>query len=129
MHAAFARERSFGLSIGSILEAFAVLIAFRGRVVRAEILGVVGTVLVVLGALKPALLRRPSNLWWRFGHALAYVNARVLLTLLFAVALVPVGLVWRLTRKDPLGRRRDRWSGWSPHPARYADPKHYGRMF
>jgi hypothetical protein len=128
-HTPFARERSCGLSIGSLMLASALLFAFRGRLVRAEILAVVGIVLVVLGAFKPVLLKVPSDVWWRFAHVLAYVNARVLLTVLFAAALVPVSVVWRLTGRDPLGRRRDRWPGWSPHPLRYADPKHYTRMF
>jgi Saxitoxin biosynthesis operon protein SxtJ len=128
-HAPLARERSFGLSIGSLMLASALLFAFRGRLVRAEILAVVGIVLVVLGAFKPVLLKAPSDVWWRFAHVLAYVNARVLLTVLFAAALVPVSVVWRLTGRDPLARRRDRWPGWSPHPHRYADPKHYTRMF
>ena len=122
-------ERSFGLSIGSILWAIAILIALRGRIVRAEILAAIGTVLVVLGAFKPALLKIPSAVWWRFARTLAWINARVLLTLLFFVALLPAGIVRRLAGWDPLARRRDRWAGWSPHPPRYADPKHYSRMF
>jgi hypothetical protein len=43
--------------------------------------------------------------------------------------LVPIALIWRLTGKDPLARRRDKWPGWSPSPARYRDRKHYERMY
>jgi hypothetical protein len=57
------------------------------------------------------------------------VNARVLLTLLFVIVLVPLSLVWRLLRTDPLGRRRSAWTGWSPYPTRYRDPRHYLRMY
>jgi hypothetical protein len=128
-HSVRRRDRHFGLSIGSILLAGAALFALRGHVLRAEILAAIGAVLVVLGAVAPALLKWPSEAWWRFARVLAYVNARVLLTVLFAVALVPIGLVWRVTGRDPLARRRDRWPGWSPHPPRYADPRHYNRMF
>ena len=123
------RERSFGLSVGSILCAIAALLAWRGRVARAEWLAGIGGLLVVLGLLKPAFLKRPSELWWRFSRALGWVNARVLLTILFVAVLVPVGLLWRVVGKDPLARRREKWPGWSPHPARYRDPKHYSRMF
>jgi Saxitoxin biosynthesis operon protein SxtJ len=123
------RERSFGLSIGSVLLTIAAVSAFRGHVLRAETVAGVGAVLIVLAALKPALLKRPNDLWWRLARVLAYVNARVLLTLLFFAVLVPVGMVRRLAGWDPLGRRREKWAGWSPHPPRYADPKHYSRMF
>ena len=123
------RDRSFGLSVGSVLCAIAALMAFRGHFVRAEIFGALGAALIVFGALKPSLLRGPSALWWRFAGVLAWINARVLLTLLFFVALVPLGIFRRLAGWDPLGRRRERWLGWAPHSSRYADPKHYSRMF
>jgi hypothetical protein len=122
-------ERSFGLSLGAMLWAIAILIALRGRIVRAEIVAGAGTMLVALGAFKPDLLRVPSTLWWRLAQVLAWINARILLTLLFFVALMPAGVFRRLAGWDPLGRRRDKWPGWSPHPSRYADPKHYSRMF
>jgi len=123
------RDRSFGLSIGSILLAAAVLFAVRGRLGRAEVLAAIGAVLMISGALKPAFLKWPSEMWWRLARALAYVNARVLLTILFGIAIVPAGVVWRLTGRDPLARRREKSTGWSPHPARYRDPQHYNRMF
>jgi len=128
-HAVPSRDRSFGQSVGSVLCAIAALLAWHGRILRAEILACVGVLLIALGVLKPALLARPSGWWWRFARALAYVNARVLLTVMFAIALVPLGQWWRLSGKDPLTRRRDRWPGWSRHPARYRDGKHYERMF
>ena len=37
--------------------------------------------------------------------ALGYVNARILLTLLFGLVLTPLGLLWRITGKDPLVRK------------------------
>ncbi len=123
------QERSFGISVGGVLCAIAVFLAWRGRVARAEVVSGAGALLVVLGLARPMLLKPVSDVWWRFSRVLGHVNARILLTLLFVLVLVPLGLLWRLTGKDPLSRRRDRWPGWSPHPARYRDPKHYARMF
>ena len=122
-------ERSFGISVGGVLCAIALVLAWRGRVSRAEWLGAIGAVLLVLGLVRPALLKYPSAGWWKFAHALGYVNARVLLTVLFGLVLTPLSLVWRLTGKDPLARRRDRWPGWSPYPPRYRDAKHFERMY
>jgi hypothetical protein len=122
-------ERSFGVSVGAVLCAIAIVLVWRGRVTRAEWLGGVGAVLLVLGLVQPSLLKWPSAAWWRFAQALGYVNARVLLTVLFGLVLTPLGLIWRLTGKDPLTRRRAQWTGWADYPARYRDRRHYERMF
>jgi len=122
-------ERSFGVSVGVVLCVIAALLVWRGRIMRAEVVGGIGGVLLAAGLIYPPLLKYPSAAWWRFSKALGYVNARVLLTVLFTVVLTPLSLVWRLTGKDPLARRRDRFPGWTPYPARYRDRAHYQRMF
>lgn len=122
-------ERSFGLSVGAVLCVIAAALVWRGRVARAEWLGGVGVALVVLGALRPSLLKWPSAAWWRFAKVLGYVNARILLTVLFGLVLTPLGLLWRITGKDPLARKRTLWNGWSAYPPRYRNRKHYERMY
>lgn len=122
-------ERSFGVSVGGVLCLIAVVLVWRGKLTRAEWVGGVGAVLLVLGIVRPSLLKWPSAGWWRFAKALGYVNARILLTVLFGLVLTPLGLLWRLTGKDPLTRRRERWSGWSAYPDRYRNRKHYERMY
>ena len=124
-----ARERSFGVSVGGVLILLAIVQAWRGQSEYAAALGVIGAVLFVLGRLNPALLKRPSDVWWRFAAILGYINSRIILTVAFVVVLVPVSLIWRLTGRDPLGLRRDRWKGWTPHPARYRATDHYTRMY
>jgi hypothetical protein len=122
-------ERSFGVSVGIVLCVIAALLWWRGRVTRAEVLGIAGATLLVTGLVYSPLLKYPSAVWWRFSRVLGQVNARVLLTIFFAVVLTPVGAIWRLIGNDPLDRRKDRWRGWSRYPARYRDPNHYSRMF
>jgi hypothetical protein len=122
-------ERSFGVSVGAVLVVIALALWWRGRVGRAEILGAVGGVLLFFGAVRPQLLKWPSAVWWRFAGVLAYVNARILLTILFSVLLVPLSLLWRMIGKDPLARRRDKFEGWTLYPARYRDRTHFERMF
>jgi len=122
-------ERSFGISVGIVLCAIAALLVWRGRIGRAEVVGGVGVFLLVFGLVYPPILTYPSAAWWRFARALGWVNARVLLTILFGLVLVPLSTVWRLAGKDPLARRRSAWPGWSPYPARYRDKQHYSRMY
>jgi hypothetical protein len=122
-------ERSFGVSVGAVLCVLAAILLWRHRVLRAEVLGGIGSVLLVLGLVAPALLKWPSKYWWKFSLAFGRVMARVWLTLLFALVLTPVNIIWRVIGRDPLARRRDRWPGWSPYPERYRNRKHYDRMY
>ena len=122
-------ERSFGLSVGAVLCGIGALLLWRHRVARAEIVGGIGALLVLFGALYPAALVYPSAWWWRFSRALGHVNARILLTVLFGVVLTPLGILWRITGKDPLHRNRRTWPGWTSYPPRYRDKNHYRRMF
>ena len=123
------RERSFGLSVGGVLIVIAALLLWRGRIGRAEIIGAIGAVLVLGGALVPAWLKWPSDAWWAFAMLLGWVNARVLLSLLFFLMLSPLGLLWRLTGRDPLSRRRASYPGWTSYPERFRSPEHFERMF
>ncbi len=45
--------------------------------------------------------------WTRLGLALGWVNTRIVLSLIFFLLIVPVGLVMRLLGRDKLGRRFD----------------------
>jgi hypothetical protein len=122
-------ERSFGVSVGIVLCLIAAALWWRGRFTRSEVVGAIGALLLVAGLAYPPLLKYPSALWWRFSRTLGHVNARVLLTILFSLVLVPLSMFWRLTGKDPLARRRQKWTGWSTYPSRYRDKKHFERMY
>jgi hypothetical protein len=122
-------ERSFGVSVGAVLCVLAAILWWRHRITRAEVLGGIGAVLLVLGLVAPPLLKYPSKYWWKFSLAFGRVMARFWLTLLFLVVLTPVGLIWKMIGRDPLSRRRDKWPGWSPYPERYRSGKHYDQMY
>jgi hypothetical protein len=123
------RERSFGLSVGAVLIGIAAVLLWRERAGAAEIVGIAGAVLMAFGRFAPAALKWPSALWWRFAMALGYINARIILTLVFVVLLTPIGLIWRLIGRDPMARGRTQWPGWVPHPGRYRSADHYTRMY
>jgi hypothetical protein len=124
-----AKARSFGLSVGGVLILIALWLAWRGRMGRAEIVGAIGALLMTLGAVRPALLRIPSDAWWAFATVLGWINARVLLSLAFFLVLTPIGTIWRVLGRDPMTRRRSNHPGWTVYPSRYRDAKHFERMF
>ena len=122
-------ERSFGISVGTVFLLITAALVWKSRITAAEILGSIGAVLLVLGLTKPSWLKYPSAVWWKLAIALGWFNARLILTVAFAIVLTPIGLIWRVIGKDPLSRRRRNWPGWSEYPARYQDRDHYTRMY
>lgn len=123
------RERSFGLSVGTVLILIALVLVWRGRIGRAEIVGGIGLLLVTLGKLRPMWLKLPSDAWWTLAGILGWINARVLLSLAFLLVLTPLGLLWRAIGRDPLALKRRSFQGWTPYPERYRNDKHFERMF
>jgi hypothetical protein len=123
------KERSFGISVGSVLLLIAAFAIWRDRITAAEITGGIGAVLLVLGLTRPMLLKWPSAVWWKFAMVLGYVNARVILTMAFAIVFVPLGVLWRVIGRDPLAKRRANFPGWTPYPARYRSRDHFRKMY
>ncbi len=64
------------------------------------------------------------------GEALSAVASRVVLLLVFALVVTPIGVLRRLLGADPLRRRAERSaSAWHPYPRRHLDPRHYEKTF
>lgn len=114
--------RKFGLVVGAVLAGIAVVTTWRhgGAWTGWGVgLGVVGTALVVLGLAAPAALRPVHRVWMGLALVLGHVMTRVLLTLVFVLLVLPIGLVLRLAGRDLLHRRieRDAASYWVRRPA------------
>jgi hypothetical protein len=102
-----AEARSFGLLIAGALVLLGIAPALRRHVVRPSLLA--AAVVVVLVALAaPRWLVGPRRAWMAFGERLGRVTSPIVVALVYAVAVVPVALVLRLRRRDPLGLRFDR---------------------
>jgi len=121
-------QRSFGLTVGGVLAVLAALSVWRHHPTRGDVLGAVAAVLIVAALVYPRSLSGVARVWGKIGHALGWFNSRVLLTVMFAFVLWPIGLLMRLFGTDPLERRKA-GSMWSPYPDRLRDPKHFERLF
>lgn len=101
-------NRSFGLTVGGILLAIAAYRTYSGGLDTINwILSSIGGVLFLLGLLLPATLTAPNRLWMGLGRLLFSVVNPVIMLLMYAVCVVPVGLGMRLFGYDPLERRFD----------------------
>ena len=107
--------RKFGFIMTVPLLLLAAWSWWKGGAAWPYLVGAAG-VLAVLALAAPVLLRWPERLWMGFAEVLGYVMTRVILTGAFFLAILPIGLVLRLTGKDLLALRLDpgRASYWEP---------------
>ena len=96
--------RQFGLLVGGV---FAVIglwpVVFRSESPRlwATILG---SLLIVLGAIAPQSLKQVHKGWMKVGHVLGSINTKIILGIIYYLLITPMGLVMRLMGKDPMHR-------------------------
>lgn len=62
---------------------------------------------VSTGLLYPPALRPLNAAWLKLGHALGWINTRIILGVVFFVIFLPVSLLLRLLGKDPMQRKLD----------------------
>jgi Saxitoxin biosynthesis operon protein SxtJ len=66
------------------------------------------TVALVVPALTaPRVLAPAYRAWMALGEALAWINTRIILGVVFYGVVTPIGLVMRLVGHDPMRRRRE----------------------
>jgi hypothetical protein len=102
-----AGNKRFGLVVGGILLLFGCI---RGYL-HGEIgwfsgaLGGIGLALILTALIKPELLEPVSRGWNKLGLVLHKVTNPIFLGVMYAVAIVPTGLLMRAFGVDPMGMR------------------------
>ncbi|HKD86452.1 MAG TPA: hypothetical protein VKB58_17015 [Terriglobales bacterium] len=79
------------------------------------VLAVVAFAVVVWACLPAAVKAKLSAGWKKFGHAIGNFNARVLLTLLYSIVILPFGLVVRAFSDSMHIKKRP--EKWFDHPS------------
>lgn len=100
-------QRKFGILMGVILPALGAYLAYKHGLdaTAPRVLFVLGGVFLVLGVALPVALLPVFYLWIRLSIVLNWVMTRVLLTLVFFLAITPTHYLHRIfSREDPLKR-------------------------
>jgi hypothetical protein len=122
--------RRFGITVAVGLACIGFLSWYRGHTNAPAVLWTIATLFFLSGLIFPDLLRRIEKGWMGLALVLAWVNTRIILTLLFYAVITPIGVIMRLFR-DPLDRRLHdgRVSYWVPKKPEPFDPKRYENQF
>ena len=99
-------DRTFGLVIAGAFLVIAALPLLHAESPRWWAL-VVSAIFSGTALLKPVLLARLNRLWMKLGVLLGKVISPIALGVLFYCVLTPVGVLMRLTGKDPLRLKLD----------------------
>ena len=108
-----ARElRSFGLSTGAMVAVlFGALIPWIWDLKYPAWPWVFLAVLGLWAIVMPKSLRPVHRLWMRIGLLISKVTTPIILGIVFFLVIVPIGLVSRIFRRDPLNRQFDTDAG------------------
>jgi hypothetical protein len=123
--------RKFGLLVGSVFAILGLLFWVRGKTFYPWVLAP-GLILLLLGALVPAVLKSVYLAWMSIAILLGFVVSTALLTVFFFLVITPTGLVARLLGKDflRLELRRQDQSYWVRRPNQTPSSKRvYERQF
>ena len=120
--------RKFGLTMGAAFMVIALLVFFRHKHTVLPTLGIC-TFFFLAALSAPGCLRPIYKIWMGLGAILGWVNTRLILTVVFYLIFMPIGLVMRLFGVDLLERRIDkqRTSYWKKKNAK--DISDYQRQF
>jgi len=99
--------RSFGLLVGAAFLAIGLWPLLKQADVRSWAI-IVATILILPALLRPAWLKFPHAAWLKIGAALGWFNTRLILGILYIVAIVPIALILRITGKTPLQLKFDK---------------------
>jgi hypothetical protein len=101
-------NRSFGLVVGGAAIFVALLLFLKDGEFGAPslVFGGAGGVLALLAFAAPALLATPNRLWMKLGHLLGLIMTPVIMGLVYVTTFLPIALLMRLKRHDPLRRTR-----------------------
>ena len=69
---------------------------------------VTAAVFLLLAGAAPGILKPFYIVWMKVGHVLGWINTRIILSIFFYGVLLPVGLLMRSFRGDPMERSLDK---------------------
>lgn len=122
LHEEFARDyqveaasnKRFGLVVGAILLVIAAVRALLHWEIGwlAGVLGGIGLILIVAALIKPDALASANRGWNKLGLVLHKVTNPLFLGAMYAIAIVPTGLLMRAFGADPMNLKRGGNTYW-----------------
>ena len=102
------KMREFGVMVGGIFVILGGIFLWRGKHLQlADIFLYFGSFLFCAGLISPMFLSWLYKLWMGLAVVLGFFMSRVILSLLFYLAVTPIGILTKLMGKDFMGKKLD----------------------
>ena len=124
-----AEGRRFGLVVGAAFVLLGAVCLWRGRPLAAQLFGLVGGTLLVLGAVLPTVLLPVRRAWMAMALVISKVTTPILLGVMYFGVITPLGVVRRLLGRDPIRARRSDRSFWVDRSSVGRQPTDMERQF
>ncbi len=113
------RLRNFGITMAVVLTIIGSVLLWNDKPAWLYFYAI-AFVFLISGLAFPKLLYPVEFVWMKLAFILGYIMTRIILTIVFYLAVTPIGLLRRLFSKDPLEMKIDKnaESYWKP-----VDPK------
>ena len=109
-----AEGRKFAFTVGLAFVVLAGISYWRGHQLPPKVLGGLGVLLLVAGALVPGHLGPVQRGWMGLAHVLSKVTTPIFLGVVYFVILTPIGLVMRAFGRRALKHPLQNDSYWVP---------------
>ena len=123
--------RSFGFLMGGIFSVITAVLFYKDKMMACTVFGGISGVFLFSALLRPSLLAGVYARWMKLADVIGRFNAKVILSLMYAVIFTLVRVLLFVLRKDPLQRKFDSSldSYWSDHEPTGNDSKRYEKQF
>ncbi len=122
--------RKFSWILGGAFLALGAFAWWRGSG-AANYLLAPGAIIAVVGTILPGALRWLFFAWMALGLVLGTIVTSIILTLVFLLAVTPIGLIMRMVGRDPMERELDRQAStyWLPKENTSEDRTRFEKYF
>jgi Saxitoxin biosynthesis operon protein SxtJ len=122
--------RKFGLTVGPVLVVIGAFLLIK-KSDGGFYWGAAGLVLIALAFVAPVALKPLNKVWMSIAILLGWVMTRLILIVLYYVAITPTGLIAKLLRKDILERKigGPEKTYWQKREKKFSDAQSLERQF
>jgi hypothetical protein len=111
--------KQFGLVLAGILLMFGVVNCLKGRINIYPWFFGLSAITILLALTTPKYIKPIFIVFTKVGHAIGWVNSRIILSFIYFIFITPIAVIMRITGRDLLDRKIDKKeaSYWVKHAA------------